>query len=414
MGLFLRLNIDMPKVTDYLTPSTKNNTLVKDYRHASLLYLTSRDGLPYSLVPKTSWMYYVTYEINQDAITDASWLARDQSVVGMLVKSVELPKFTSQIEVMNQYNKKTIVQKSVTYNPVSISMHDDQSNVTHNLWLNYYRYYLADANNGAGTQLSNNAGSLASNAVSGVFGGGGLGGLAGNILGGVAGNLVSGIADKTIAGSGKGGYTPSSQYATSNLFGATDYGLNSPLMKSPFFKSITIYQLNRQLFTSFQLVNPIIANWEHDKLDQTGNKLAESRMSVQYETVFYGKGQVTEDNPRGFATLQYDTDPSPLGLGDHSNGTVTGALDLIGDVTGIGNTGKSPINLLNAAVLGAGILTGGSALGANASPTGIINTLVGGALADTSLGNTLGGLGINFGNSGASSFQGTPVSVASK
>ena len=397
----------MSNINAYVTPNVHTDVLVKDYSHAARLYLDSRDGLPYSLAPKASWMYYVTYEINQDAITDASWLARDQSVVGMLVKTADLPKFTPQTEVMHQYNRKTIIQKGITYNPVNITMHDDQSNATHNLWLNYYRYYFADANNGLGTQLSGGAGSLASNAVGGALGGGLLGG----VLGGMAGSAVSSLIGG-IAGGGKGGFEPGSQYSNlNNLYGATDYGLNSPVVKAPFFKNITIYQLNRQLFTSFQLVNPIISNWEHDRLDQTtGNKVAESKMSIMYETVFYGKGQVQEDNPRGFAKLQYDHTPSSLGIGDHMNGTINGALDILGDVTGLGNTGKSPINLLNAAVLGAGILSGATTniLGGGVSPTGVLGKI----LQDTKIGSTLNGLGINLGGQQAGTFQGTPVSVS--
>ena len=87
---------------------------------------------------------------------------------------------------------------------------------------------------------------------------------------------------------------------------------------------------------------------------------------------------------------------------------------LVGDVTGLGNTGKSPINVLNAAVLGAGILTGGSVLSGGTSPSGVANTILGGVLGDTSIGNALGGLGINFGNSAGASFQGTPVNITSK
>ena len=400
----------MPDVGAYLKPNN-SGVIVKSYQHASRLYL---DGL-YGLAPKASWMYYVVFDINPAAVTDPSWLSKQKTTeVGMLVKSADLPKFTLQTEVVNQYNRKTVIQKGITYNPVSIGLHDDQNNTTHNLWLNYYRYYFADANNGIGTQLANGAGALASSALSGALGGfgGAAGGLAGALAGGLAGNgvrdLVTGLAE-----GGKGGFSPSSQYGNNNnLYGATDYGLNSPLTKAPFFRTITIYQMNRHLFTSFQMVNPLLSSWDHDKVDQTSSKFAESRMTVAYETVFYGQGQVKKDNPTGFAVFHYDNDPSPLGIGDQNKlpGALLGAIDLFGDVTGTGNTGNKPINTLNAAILGAGILTGQANLLGGNNAFSIAGALGGFAQKG------LNGLGINL-NLGSGSgvpgvdTQGQPVSV---
>lgn len=400
----------MPDVGAYLKPSN-SNLIVKSYQHASRLYL---DNL-YGLAPKASWMYYVLYDINPSAITDPSWLSREHTTeIGMLVKSADLPKFSPQTEVVNQYNRKTVIQKGITYNPVNIVMHDDQNNTTHNMWLNYYRYYFGDANNGVATQLARGAGQIASNLVSKSLGGfGGAGGaLAGSILGGIAGNGITG-AINGIAGGGKGGFEPGSQYSNNNnLYGATDYGMNSPLVRAPFFRSITIYQMNRHLFTSFQLVNPIISQWEHDKVDQSQSKFAESKMTVAYETVFYGKGQVTKDNPTGFAMFHYDNDPSPLGVGNQRlPGALLGAIDLFGDVTGIGNTGNNPINGLNAAILGAGILTGGiTGLGGlNSSGFSIAGAL--GGLAQGGL-NRLGiPLNLGFGANNDTQTQGQPVNV---
>ena len=397
----------MPDVGAYLQPNN-SGVFLKSYQHASRLYL---DGL-YGLAPKASWMYYVVFDINPAAITDPSWLSKQHTTeVGMLVKSADLPKFSLQTETVNQYNRKTVIQKGITYNPVSIALHDDQNNTTHNLWLNYYRYYFADANNGIATQLANGAGALASSAISGALGGfgGAAGGLAGSIAGGIAGNGVSGLITGLAAG-GKGGFSPGSQYGNNNnLYGATDYGLNSPLTRAPFFRTITIYQMNRHLFTSFQLVNPLLSSWDHDKVDQTQSKFAESRMNVAYETVFYGQGQVKKDNPTGFAVFHYDNDPSPLGVGNQNSlpGALLGAIDLFGDVTGTGNTGNNPINTLNAAVLGAGLLAGQANLLGGNNAFSIGGAL--GGLAQTGLSKL--GINLNLGRSADTTAQGEPISL---
>jgi len=281
----------MPAIGSYLQ-SNNNGVDLRSYTHASRLYADN----VFALAPKTGWLYYVVFDVNPNAVIDKTWFNRKHvAEVGMLVKNADLPKFQITTEVLNQYNRKTIVQKNVVYQPVTLTLHDDNSNVTHNLWLNYFRYYFVDSTLSGtgpnGTAKDNNVGAYSNNK-----------------------------------------YLPST-----DIFTPTNYGLNSSLVVDPFFRSITLYQLNKQTFTSFQLVNPIIKSWDHDRLDQTvGNKIAESKMSVEYEAVFYGTGKITKDNPTGFALFHYDNTPSPLGnpnLSSHG---------IYGDVTGNGNPNGQP------------------------------------------------------------------------
>jgi hypothetical protein len=86
------------------------------------------------------------------------------------------------------------------------------------------------------------------------------------------------------------------------------------------------------------LVNPLITSWEHDSLEQSSNKFAESKMSVAYEAVFYGEGQVKKENMSGFGTFHYDRTPSPLSIGGGGTSTlfgpggiVAGAGEIFGD-----------------------------------------------------------------------------------
>jgi hypothetical protein len=289
----------MPAIGSYLQKGNGQPDL-RSYAHASRLYVDR----VFALAPKTSWIYYVVFNINPDAITDSGWGNRKKiNEVGMLVKSVDLPRFQVSIETINQYNRKTVIQKSLNYQPSTFMFHDDHSNTVHNMWLNYYRYYFTDSTYGGtgpiGTARDNTPGAYLNTK-----------------------------------------YEPANDLATT-----TGYGLNSPLVVDPFFNSITIYQLNKQVFTSFQLVNPLVSNWEHDHLDQAaGEKFAESRMMVNYEAVFYNTGRVEVDNPPGFATLHYDHTPSPLGVG----GTTNSASDIFGDVSGDVPTGASPLDVLNA------------------------------------------------------------------
>ena len=97
--------------------------------------------------------------------------------------------------------------------------------------------------------------------------------------------------------------------------------------------------MSRRRFNGYTLVNPKISNWQHGNMDYSASEFNENSMTVQYEAVKYTSGQVTYNNPKGFATLHYDTTPSPLSvagggvanlLGD--GGVLDGLEQIFGDV----------------------------------------------------------------------------------
>lgn len=343
-----------------------------DFQHASRLYVDDT----FALAPKAGWIYYVVFNINQAALgasgvptkpqsngllelikavgnlTD-DWVARRQPEVGMLVKATDLPKFAIQNEVVNQYNRKTYVQKAITYQPISMSFHDDMSNVTHRLWTYYYKYYYADSNYGNG--------------------------------------------NSKFVGSNPAAFGNTKYKMGNDIFGSTAYGLNNGQV-NPFFDSITIYQMNRKRFTSFTLVNPMILQWDHDRLEQgSGNRVLENKCQLGYESVLYGQGYVRKDEPSGFAIFHYDLSPSPLSIAGGGNnslfgpgGIISGAGEILGDIGGVienptlggilgtalktGNLLKNTKNVSGAGVTGElfGLLQGRSgALGAVGAVAGL-------------------------------------------
>lgn len=326
-----------------------------DFQHASRLYVDDT----FALAPKAGWIYYVVFNINQAALgasgvpskpdsnglielikaagnlTD-DWVARRQPEIGMLVKATDLPKFAVQNEVVNQYNRKTYIQKAITYQPLSMSFHDDMSNVTHRLWTYYYKYYYADSNYGNG-----NAKFVGTNPA--AFG--------------------------------------NTKYKTNNdIFGSTAYGLNNGQV-NPFFDSITIYQMNRKRFTSFTLVNPMILQWDHDRLEQgSGNRVLENKCQLGYESVLYGQGYVRKDEPSGFAIFHYDLSPSPLSIAGGGNnslfgpgGIISGAGEILGDLSEMANG-----NVTLGGVLGTALKTGNLIKnGKNVTGAGVTGELFG-------------------------------------
>jgi hypothetical protein len=80
----------------------------------------------------------------------------------------------------------------------------------------------------------------------------------------------------------------------------------------------------------------VISSFSHDNLDQTdGTGTMSNTMQIFYETVLYGAGIVNSNDIRGFATVHYDLEPSPLsvlGRGTTSIFGPGGIVDGIGSV----------------------------------------------------------------------------------
>ena len=133
----------MSDLTSFLT-NILSQGWMRDQQHASRLY--RQDNL-YDLSPKAGWMYYVSFQLgNVGTFVDQTWYTRyvTNNVVGMLVKSADLPKYAVTTETLNQYNRKTQVQTKLDYQPISFTFHDDMANSTNDLWFNYFRYTYAD------------------------------------------------------------------------------------------------------------------------------------------------------------------------------------------------------------------------------------------------------------------------------
>lgn len=259
---------------------------MKDFSHASRLF---RDDGFYDYAPKAGWMFYVRMGINSQirGKLEPSWAERHMPTVGMLAKSVDLPKFKITTDVANQYNRKAVVQTKLNYDPITITFHDDMANATTDLWKNYYQYYYADPNVGVKAVGKGSRWALA---------------------------------------------YEDNKYSS---LGSYAYGLaNGQTVK--FFDSIEIFLLNRKKFQSFILINPIITEWTHGQTDSSqGNKMLESKMTIAYEGVVYNKGRATNS---GFRGTHYDNSPSPLataGLGGvfGAGGLIQGAGDLFGEIS---------------------------------------------------------------------------------
>lgn len=257
--------------------SRTGNTIFKSYSHATGLYVNDN----YARAPKLGFLYFVAFDINRDAVLDDVWKENSRRDLGLLVNKIDLPKFKIKTETVNQYNRKTQVATALTYDPVNIEFHDDNSEITNGLWKNYYKYHVADSNYG-------------------------------NDRGG-----IKSFAD--------------TKYGTVDY----SYGLDSYPIKR-FFNAIDIYVLHQQNFTRISLINPKISSWDHATLDQDpGNNVLKNKMTVVYEDVLYFQGKIVkEDEPLGFAAKYYDNTPSPIAVGGSEKSTPSGKVDVFGPKPG--------------------------------------------------------------------------------
>lgn len=236
-----------------------------DYKHATRLFVDDT----FKLSPRNKFNYYVRFRINRQAIKPLNFDVK-LNEVGYLVKNLTLPSYQFDSVTKNQYNRKKILYKQIQYQPVNINFHDDASGLINAFWALYYGYYIAD-------RTQPNPAYLASH------------------------------------------YRNTDTPADNFRFGL-DNGISAPALDG-----IDIYTMARRRWTGYTLVNPKITSWEHSDMDYSiGNEPAENKMRVEYESVVYSGGSVSQGNPPGFATLYYDNVPSPLTLGGGGSASLFG------------------------------------------------------------------------------------------
>jgi len=272
----------MPSINNFLQGFQDGLPGMKDYRHASRLYLDDN----FKLMPKQKFLFHVVFNTDE-TLFYGGFNPNERYELNMLVKSCDLPKYNMSVEEKTQYNKKMYAATRIAYEPVNITFHDDHADTVNAFWKKYYEYHIADS---------------------------------------VALNSDLAISN-----------TKDDYYDGINKKNITKFGMDTPAQrKKPYLKGIEIFVLHKQRFTSMTLVNPVIGSFSHDNLDQAdGAGVLSNTMQILYETVIYKSGIVNKNNVPGFATIHYDKEPSPLtvlGGGTNSIFGPGGVVDGIGSV----------------------------------------------------------------------------------
>lgn len=252
----------------YIT-NTDQEVHLRDARHAHQLYTEHN----FALAPKTKFLYHLQFILNGLSVNGkAPNTSSNLKQIGVLAKAVDLPSYRATVETKQQYNRKKNFQTRIDYDEVRVDFHDDNTGLTRSMLEEYYRYYFKDGNkNDRGYPVD---------------------------------------------------FNPMDKYYPE----VKSYGMDNGVT-SPFFYCIKIFQLSRQQWFSYTLINPILTSWNHDKLDNSdGAGTMINGISIAYEGVLYNNGDISDaGDPAGFTDPEtgYDQVHSPLDTLESSYGQNT-------------------------------------------------------------------------------------------
>ena len=240
--------------------SRQDNNYVRDYRHAARIFRSN----DFSRAPKSKFSFYVRIILNPNAENTYGKVNADATSIELnyLVKNIELPKFDVEVQDLNQYNRKVLVQKQIKYNPVTVKFHDDNIGNLRKFWAGYYSFYYNDTRYDDANYK---------------------------------------IDDKYLQ-------------TKSNRWGY-DTGV-----KFPYLDKIEIYSMYHTDSTQvITLENPIISSFSHDSHDYSENTgIMEASMTFHYTGVIYAGKVDAKTGIPGFGQASpetYDTIESPIAPG---------------------------------------------------------------------------------------------------
>jgi hypothetical protein len=236
-------------INNFLRPLSPTNPEVRDYAHASRTFRANA----YALHPRLSYLYLCVFNF-APGVADR-FTNEDKIELPLMVKSVDLPSYSIDVQEQNQYNKRVYSQHKIEYGDTRIVFHDDAKELVLKMWYNYMTHYYLDS-----TYRTTDF------------------------------QVRDRYTERNVSAFG---------YANGN---------------EKFFNTIQLYTLFNGRFSEYTLINPIISSFQHGQHIAGDNQPLEHTMSVKFETVLYGSGNVDDNNPKTFLnSLHYDNRPSPLG-----------------------------------------------------------------------------------------------------
>jgi hypothetical protein len=210
-------------------------TMLRDSHTASNNFrLSSQD---WDGVPKPGFLYYIRFvRADSSGSSGVGSSGNDWSKgLGVLAKEIDRPKVSFETDVLNQYNRKRIVQKRVTYDPVSFTFWDTVDNKAAHMFEDYFRFYYGDPRNSSATAWS--------------------------------WDIMSAMMNQ----------------------GASGWGFQPPTSTAQhsFFSHIEFYLMYGGKYTRYDIINPRFRSFDPSSMEYADSGGATISMTFEYEGVIY-------------------------------------------------------------------------------------------------------------------------------
>jgi hypothetical protein len=161
------------------------------------------------------------------------------------VKTADRPKMQPQVQELNQYNKKRLIQTGIKYEPVKVSFYDTTDATIAQLWAQYSAFYFGDFRQASGNSWTYDV-----------------------------------TSPQYIGGASGFGFSPPMNTDVVASINSSSY----------FFDSIEFYQVYAGEYVQYNLINPKITAYDPDGFDYSNSDTHMIDMTFQYESVVYVNG----------------------------------------------------------------------------------------------------------------------------
>ena len=198
------------------------------------------DGGKFALgTPRPRFLFLVRFVRAASANAPTTW----EKGLQFAVKRFDRPSVTADTQILNQYNKKRVIQTGLKYGPVKIEFHDTSDQMVMQMWHEYASYYFGDFRKVTESDWA---------------------------------------YDQT---------NPDYKNTGNTGFGLTlpNEQINEQTMNSPvgFFSKLECYQFAAGSYTQFDLINPKISAFNPDDMDYSNDQGHGLVMTLEYESILY-------------------------------------------------------------------------------------------------------------------------------
>ena len=230
-------------------------------------------------------------DTSSDAYKEGERISRNK-VIGDLkksliwnIKSIDGPKVTMAMDVLNQYNRKRNVYRRVDYDPINVIFHDTMSNSALKFWRYLYELNLKDGRNRSPAYSENASGKQTSRSP----------------------------------------YQPNSLTDTDDFLANHNFGLDSSIINHTYpIKSLDLLVVHAKKYNLIRFIHPKVIAMQHDLFSYESSQPIEIGMQFAYETVVYEtlnqpfdeSGDLSVDLNQVFETEKMPDTPTTVQVAD--------------------------------------------------------------------------------------------------